>query len=232
MAEIVQIGDIIDLYTGKGIPYRTKIEDFTREGNIVVSTPLYRGIPIIVLREQKLELFFYRDNGRFAMDVKVADLVVSGSIRMLILEPTSEVRKQQRRDSFRLKKFIDVTIRDLAGGEFPRRHTEEDDIYETAATTEDISETGAGLRVHKKYDQGDRIYLRIYINWGEQGLPYMDFHCEIMQSVYVRRDSGPAYYRLGVNFLNSTQETRTLMAKYILIEQQKTIKQQRLVEGE
>ncbi|MDR1117323.1 MAG: flagellar brake protein [Oscillospiraceae bacterium] len=225
----LNIGENIDLYTGKGSPYRTKIEDYDEAGNIMVSTPLYRGIPVILLRDQKLELYFYRESGRYMIEVSVKGLSMSGNVRMISLEILSKPQKQQRRESFRLKKSLDVTLREYVEGPFQFRPQPGDEKVEFNGTTEDISETGAGIRINRRFDEGIRVFVKLFLNFPSEDSTPLVFLSEVMQCTKVETVTS-SYFKVGVRFIDHSPETRTMLRKYVMLEQQKIIKQQRLVE--
>ena len=226
---LLRIGETIDLYTGRGMPYRTKIEDFTEDGLVVASTPFYRGIPVVLLRDQELELYFYRENGRYAVDVVLRYFFMSGNIRMLVFEVVSEERKEQLRDSYRLRKFIDIRVRDYDEGPLPNISVSTSEKG-MPATTEDISETGAGIRLRKRYAKGDRLYVTMYLDWPTPNSPPIDFLCEIMHVEQVTGQDNVSYYRLGLRFVDNSEDSRAMLAKYIIREQQRAIVRRRLVE--
>ena len=231
--KLLGIGDNVDLYTGKGVPYRTKLEDTTEEGHLVVSTPLYRGIPIVLLRGQRIQMYFYRETGRFCVEVKVHGFDVSGLVKMIHLEVVSEVSKQQRRGAFRLRKKVDVEIRHINDGPFPEQSgvPDSDKVVHIRGTTDDISETGAGIRMRTMFEEGERFYLKFWLDTEQFRVQPFMLLCEVMQHERMVTVDGTVF-RVGVQFMNNTAETRTVLAKYIIDEQLRVIKKQRLMEDQ
>ena len=222
---MIQIGSKVDLFLGRGPFYRTQLEDMTEDGRLVISTPLHRGVPIILRKNQEIELYFYRDNGRYCIDVSVYDFSISNNVRLIILDILSEPRKQQRRESYRLPILRDVLILRDAYGPFTAYYEKDiDKSLLIKASTENLSETGMAMRTRTEFSNGDKFWARIFIQWpSENSLP-ITVRCRIVQVQY---DHIKAIYRYGVHFIACTEDDRANIAKFVLAEQQRNIRDRR-----
>jgi len=101
----IVVGDKSDLHfeNGKDSPYyKTQVAELAGDGRFAVFLPSHKGLPIKLRAGQELTMCIYRDNGRFAMNVRVASLRKSKNVQLVELEPLSALTKEQRREFYRL----------------------------------------------------------------------------------------------------------------------------------
>lgn len=225
--EVLNIGDKVDLYMGRGPYYRTTIDDIEGNRDYVVTVPSYRGIPIIVRNGQRLQMFFYRQNGRYAIDAKVTSFEVDGQVRLMKLRALGEPEKQQRRESFRFHTSLKVIIRPFVMGPFPMKPDPEEADEMEEASTFNISATGIALKTKRSYEHDEKFYLQIYLN--PDGPP-LEILCAVRQASRVESVEGP--YFIGAMFMDIAADVTTIIAKFVLDEERKQVKQSRLVEEE
>lgn len=247
-----KIGERADVSLGKGQAYRTKLEDITEEGYLVISQPIYRGIPVIMHVDQELEIFLYRKNGRFSVKAKVVGIEVSEALRLILLEALHEPARLQRREAFRLPVRLKAVVQPEGGDEDEFEDADDDfDAPEAEVrgfddgpfaseadggkpsdtertVTFDLSETGVALRTVHERTVGEKLRIRVWLNWPKENSPPIEYIGEIVQ---VNKDARDAeYYRIGVKFLDYTKAQRSMMSKFILQQQQEKIRRQRFVE--
>ena len=228
--KMLKIGDKVDLFLGEGPTYRTMLEDITEEGLLVVSAPIYRGIPIVLHKKQTMELYFYRQTGRYCIDAEAVGHDLSGQVKLIMLMVLSAPRKQQRRESFRCDTTLQAIVRHSTVGPFLENVFMDDEEEQELVSTENISETGVSLLTKAQYKVGEKLYVRIALNpQNEDGVP-MDIFCVVRRVSVV--DSVRGTYSIGMQFLDASEEMRGTIAKYVLIEQQRQIKAKRLAEEE
>ena len=217
------IGEKVDLYLGHGPTYRTQLEDIDGLGLLLISQPLYRGIPIVLRLGQQVEMYYFRPNGRFCIDVEMEGVVTTDQVRLIALRRISEPRKQQRRESFRLMTLLEAVLRPVSAGPFPARRTNEDDLVERTVTTENISETGVSVwSVKIAYDMGEKLYIRLYLPWPDEEAEPLELRCEVRRCEL--EDPVTLTYGVGLMFMDCPEETRQLIARYVLVKQQEQLR--------
>lgn len=218
----IRVGDRVDVSLGKPTTYRTIIEDLLDGDRAVISTPLHRGIPIILHRDEEISIYFYREVARFRVDAKVLDFVIEDNVSLVIVKFTSEPVKQQRRSSFRCKAGFEVVYRYSVDGPFPTRPRREDKECEVSAFSEDISETGISLRVPSSFTLDETIYLKIFLKYPQEDSPPFFITGKVRQVKAVGETK--RYYIVGVEFVDISEEYRRIIARYVLVRQQQLLK--------
>lgn len=227
--EVIKVGDKVDLYLGKGPYYRTTIDAVEGGRDYVVTIPSYRSIPIIVRQGQRIQMFFYRNNGRYAMNVRVMDFEMDGQVRLMRLRSLGEPEKQQRRESFRFHTSRKVIVRPFVMGPFPMRPDPEEADEMEEATTFNISATGIAIKTNRRYEHEERFYLQIYLN--PEGPP-LETLCRVRQIGRVDPVTSNGPYYIGAMFINVSEELTGIIARFVLEEERKQVKQARLVDDE
>lgn len=216
----IKIGEKVAISFGQSSTYPTLLEDITAEGHLVISAPLRRNIPIILKKEQEIQLHYFRDNGRFTIDTQVQGFKISGNLRLIILEQQSEPRKQQRRASFRLGASLEAGIKPYVGG-YSIIADDDNQPWENTKTN-NISETGVSLNTHTHYSLEDKLLIRLL-------LPKADSEAELLEVVGAVRqinlaDYNSEQYTVGLEFLDCPEDVRRAIAKFVLLRQQELLK--------
>ena len=217
----LKIGERVDISLDSPVTYRTLVEDLHEDGTIIISAPLIRNIPLIAHREQVVRLHFYRDNGRFIQQTKVNGFMVEGNVRLIILEPLDEPLKQQRREAYRLKTRRNVMFKHYKNGPFEPQNKEYTNYDEVPSVTEDISETGICLRCEEVFEEGDKIYLKVFLDWPNKGEKPLIMAGQIRQ---FKKVENKKYAYAGIEFFDMPDELRRQIARYVLAQQQKMLR--------
>ncbi|MCL1975854.1 MAG: flagellar brake protein [Firmicutes bacterium] len=220
----LKIGEKIGISLDGDTLYPTLLEDITEDKRLIVSVPLYRGIPIILKLEQHVKFFFFRDNGRFCLDVQVEEIILHGPLRLISLLPLSEPHKQQRRNAFRLSIGLSALIRPYSGNTLiPDFYFEDEDITPwEEVLTNNLSETGVSLNSIVPHNIGDFLHLKITLDHARDHLEQIELFGIIRQFQSIEYLG--ALYRLGVEFLPYSEKLRSIVAKYLLKKQQQIIR--------
>lgn len=226
----LQIGEKVDLYLGSGPYYRTVVDDLPENRIVLLPIPTFKGIPISLKMDQKLQLFFYRDTGRYSVTVSVIGLDTVSQVKMVAFRMLSNPEQQQRRASFRVETMVKAIVRPEALGPFPKKPDplEEKEMEEAPAFN--ISATGIAVRVKKEYHVGDQVYMKIFLAWPSSSTDPINVLCQIRQVSDFRPGSG--MYQLGVMFLDADSALYEHIAKYVMIEDRRRLRQKKLVEEE
>jgi c-di-GMP-binding flagellar brake protein YcgR len=242
-------GDRVDLHYDDSPEYRSLVEEVSDGGRLVVVSPTYRGVPVIFHIGQKLELSYYRDNGKFSVAVRVDGFYTSNNVRYVVLEGASGVTKVQRRAYYRLPIVLRTEVRRLPVAlptelhRLPDVLPKLDDIvsYEEAvealdeytvsaetSTTRDISISGISVKTRTEYCVGDKLVIKVELGWPNvMGQP-------ISAVVEVRRveyDVSTGMYYTGLEFVGAFAK-RDLITKFIYEKQKKRIKQEKLIKDD
>jgi len=204
--------------------YPTMLEDITEDKHLIVSVPLYRGIPIILKVGQQVQLFFFRENGRFCIDVQVEEIIMHGPLRLISLLPLSEPSRQQRRNAFRLRIGLSALIRSFNGNTIPTDPfalNEELTPWEEVLTN-NLSEAGVSLNSVVSRKIGDCLHIKITLDHAPD-------HLEQIELLGIIRHFQPIDYsgkqfRLGVKFLPYSENLRRIVARFVLNKQQQIIR--------
>ena len=219
-----KIGDRVDIFIGRGDLLKTQIEDMLPGGELVISPPQHRGIPISLHANQDLEVYFYNTNGRYVLDARVGKITREGDLTLFTLVPRGELRRQQRRGSFRLDTIRDVRFRPLAEGPINPDSAAEVKNAELART-ENISENGLSLLTSTRHEQGERLHMLLYLEFPAENSAPLEVVGELVQVNY---DMNKERYTLGVRFVNN-DEVFDKIRRFVVSEQQKTIRQRKWV---
>ena len=204
--------------------YPTLLEDMTEDDHLIISVPLYRGIPVIMKVEQHVQFFFFRENGRFCIDVQVEEIILRGPLRLISLLPLTEPHRQQRRDSFRLRIGLSALIRPFSGKISPpdQLFAEADLNPWEEVLTNNLSETGVSINSIVDHRTGDCLHLKITLDHAPDHLEQIQL-LGIVRQVQVIEYLG-RQYRLGVEFLPYSDNLRRLIAKFVIKKQQQVIR--------
>lgn len=221
IGEKVQIG-----LEGHPQPYPTLLEDILDDGRFIVSSPMYRGIPLPVHEGQEVQFYFYREDGRYCIFSKIDEIFMHNELRLLRLMPLSEPIKQQRRESFRLPISLGARICsfDEEAVQAAKRKEQEDANWETTIT-HNISETGVSIKSRQEYKVGDMVTIWMKIEDGAIN-EQMNLMGIVRQAEKLDSTKEHAY-RLGIEFMPYEEAKRRSIAQFILKKQRLILKMKR-----
>jgi c-di-GMP-binding flagellar brake protein YcgR len=93
-------------------------------------------------------------------------------------------------------------------------------------SSRDISVTGIALVSENDYKVGENYLLKLYLNWPQEGSPPFYACAKIMRTL-PWRDSGKSI--IGLCYFGMTKDMNEFIAKYVLEEQRRQLKQRRLI---
>jgi len=234
--ESIVIGETVDLVAQKGRVYRTKIEDRLKSGPFLVGVPSRGGAHMPVFQDDIIYLVFYRETGRYITQMKVLAIEKRGEIRYMWLLQQTTPQKDQRREAYRVPVRFDVIIFEymedieqslMQEGEEAKAVTLE------AANSKDISNTGIALMTKTEYELDSNYILRLLFETTFSGVnrigspdkePPLHVAARVMRCL-PWRDS--KMFNVGMQFFGMTKNESEYVARYVLTEQQKQIKNRR-----
>ncbi|MDR3278762.1 MAG: flagellar brake protein [Oscillospiraceae bacterium] len=248
----IVVGDKADLYFEniKNSPYyKTQVQEITEDGHFAVFVPAHKGVPIVLRDGQELAMCVYRDNGRFTVDVRVARFLRSEKIQLVELEPRSALKKEQRREYYRLPvslraealslpisvytevRSLPETLPKLSRAisyEDAVKALEKVGVAEDGVSARDISISGLSIRTKTAHELGDQMVVKVHLGWPNEKSPPISAVVEVRRVEY---DSANGVFAIGVEFVGAFA-MRDLITKYIFEQQKRRIKQQKLVEDD
>jgi c-di-GMP-binding flagellar brake protein YcgR len=247
MAKVdIVIGEKADIRYGKSPYYRTVVESVDDDGSLVVELPTYKGTPAPFRVNQELEMMLYRENGKYSVDVRVLRLREIDNIKLVDIEIISEFRKEQRRGYYRLPVVLRAEVSKLPVSlptelhRLPEAIPQMDDVmtYEEAvdtlddyttqreaSTTKDISISGLSVRAKSEYQIGESLIVKVHLDSAGKGEQSINAMVQVRRVLY---DDVSGTYLLGLEFVGAFAK-RDEITRFIFEQQQKRIRQQKLV---
>jgi len=219
----IVVGDNVDLVGEKGRIYRSKVEDVVEGVLFFIGTPKSssRQMPLSV--NDEVDVFFYRESGRYIAQMRVAGFEKKGELRSVMLLLSSKPQKNQRRKAYRLPARLDVQICQYVEG-MENSLPEKGNVYETpvleSVNSKDISLTGVGLLTERDYEQGEKYLLKLFLNKTrakEEVLPVCAFAARSVPW------HGSGMKIVGMQFFGLTRTMSENISRYVISEQQKLI---------
>ena len=227
--DVIVIGDKVELVKDEDHIYKTMIEDMTGNGFFLAGIPRSGGMPVRLQEGDALLLLFSRDSGKYSISVSISGFEKRGDIRYVWFQQTSKPQIYQRRGAYRLPVNMKVLVYEYEE-EFEKKLLTQGDIIENEALevveSKDISTSGIALVVKRKYELSDKLLLKPSMSEMQLPQPPLIVRAEVVRLV-------PERYRgrncVGTQFFGQTESMTEYISKYVLTEQQKQIRQLRLL---
>ena len=203
--------------------YVTKVLDISEDDDMVQALMPIEKTKLILLPEgARYEASFFCKKGIYGCIVKVIKRYKSNNLFLVDLEPLSELKKQQRREFYRLDCVIGMNTRQLTDKEVKEYRDRRD--ASLLASPEDksviVDISGGGLRFvsAEHYEVGKCIYCRFVISSNETERT-MGVIMKLLATKPVVNNPKNTEYR--GNFYELNNVDRELIIKYIFEEQRK-----------
>jgi len=228
--ELLEIGDKVDLLGHQNRVYRTMIEDMVESRAFLVGIPRFSGIPMPLHLDDSLVMFFYRDWGRYVIEVQVIRFDHIGDVRYVWLCQKTEPVRNQRREAFRVSTIFDVTVcKYVADMEKEPLLFGIETVALESASSRDVSMTGVSMVTRTDYEIGQKFLLKMYMDWPKRGSP--PFHtCATVARTLPWRESDKNI--VGMSYIGHTRDMNEYVAKYVFEEQRRQLRQKRLNKSE
>lgn len=229
--DVIVIGDKIELAGEDDRIYKTMVEDMTGNGFFLIGVPSYGGIPLRMQTGDNYSVFFSRESGKYRTYMTVAGFEKRGHVRYAWLMQRSSPGIYQRREAFRLPVTMKVLIFEYdedAGNDPQNQEGAIGTVELETGSSKDISITGISLVVRRKFELRERVLLKpIFSGQPEPPAPFI-VGAEVVRSI-------PESYRgrhcLGTQFFGQTKSMHEYLAKYVLTQQQKQIRQRKFLDS-
>ena len=202
--------------------YETKIVDIISEDSIEVQMPIEQTKLILLPVDAEFNMIVYTNAGLYQCFVRVVDRYKSNNIYVLVLELTSNLRKYQRREYYRLNTVLDMKSKAI--DENPDKNSLEQvhfidtDLTFDNGTMVDIRGGGARFISKVRYTEGSliRFVFSLFVNG--QVTEYKLLGKVLKSSPMENREDS---FENRIQFVNMVNDDRESIIKYIFEEERK-----------
>lgn len=203
--------------------YRTRVYDIVSEDEIKVTMPIEKGKLVLLPVDGEYDLCFYTANGLYQCYSRVSDRYKSNNVYILCLELTTNLRKFQRREYYRLNCILNMKCRQLEDKEYEDMMTRPVQFYNTDLTLQDgiivdISGGGARFISREKYEKDTKILFRFSLTTGATPTSYSIMGRILLSDVIEGREGE---FENRVQFINMNVDEREGIIRYIFEEERK-----------
>ena len=202
--------------------YESRVYDVLSDEEFEIHMPMEKTKLILLPVDGVFDFYFYTSNGLYQCLARVKDRYKSGGTYILLCEPTTNLRKYQRREYYRFACVLKMSSRKLQEDELEAAQRNEQ-YYQDGLPMEhsvivDISGGGVRFVSKKKYEPGTLIYLTYKLNIGGKDKEY-EITGKILDSYEVPGKTDQFEHR--VKYLNMENEVREEIIRYIFEEERK-----------
>jgi c-di-GMP-binding flagellar brake protein YcgR len=202
--DVLKIGELMEIESD-GLRARTKLEELSMEGDLIVMQPTVRGIPLRSRPDEPAKFSFCRQDGVYMFDALMLSSFMRGNVRLCRCKPVSEVMKIQRREYYRLPIALDVIM---------EKREEKDGVSKRCrAKTVDLSENAVQLTCFTGYEQGAGFNLEIRLSEKE----IIGVEGKVLRCVPPLDKKDP--YSIVLVFEELSPRVRVRLRRYILKQQ-------------
>lgn len=154
----------------------TKIYDIPDAEHVDVLMPMEKTKLLLLEVDTEFQAFFYARKGIYTCSARVSERYREEQFVVAVLELTSELKKQQRREYYRYSCVIGMNTRQLTDEEAVQYETTKNsDLFETPedkSVIVDISGGGIRFVTPKDYEKGKLVYCRFLLRDGDRQKTY------------------------------------------------------------
>ena len=233
LSKYVKLGDKLELETinnsksgdlNEKKNYKSQVYDIVSEDQIKIAMPMEQGKVILLPVDGEYNLCFYTQSGLYQCLARVIDRYKSDNIFVLVMELTTDIRKYQRREYYRLNCVLDMKARNVTpsdkgpGGSVEQVQFLDTDITFSNGTMVDISGGGARFISKDRYPKGSNIQFAftLFVN-GK--LTEYKLLGRVLYSEELASRAGSFEHR--IQFINIMNDERESIIKFIFEEERK-----------
>lgn len=214
--------------SGKRV-YLSKVNDILSEDRLEILMPIEKTKLILLPVDAEYDMAIYSKNGLYQCFVRVIDRYKSDNMYLLVVELTSNLRRNQRREYYRFSCALEMCSRSLENEEV--ESIENDQMYSLVpglplkrSVIVDIS--GGGLRFisEHKYEEGSLIYCSYHLLVNGTRKLY-ELVSKVLEVKPVENRKGVFEHR--VQYVNISEGIREQIIRYIFQEERKNMKKDR-----
>ena len=229
ISKYVNVGDRIDIESIKNSSaaverktYRSQVFDIESEDRIKVAMPMEQGRVILLPVDEEFNLCFYTPSGLYQCLGRVADRYKTNNIFVLVMDLTTDIRKYQRREYYRLNCIIDmkstmIDQKDVSSLSERVQFIDTDLTFDNG-TMVDISGGGARFISKVRYPKDSNILFTFSLFVNDTNTTYKLLG-KILVSNEIEGRQGEYEHR--IMFVNIMNDDREGIIKYIFEEERK-----------
>lgn len=234
-SKFVAVGDKIELqavahggedaqYNSTSKIYHSSVLEIQSEDVIEIAMPMEKGKLVLVPVDGEFELVFYSASGLFQCLARVIDRYKSNNMYLLLMELTSNLRKYQRREFYRLRCALEMRARHLQQKEMETLENKIPfallkDLPMKESIIVDISGGGIRFLSSQRYEPGSLIYCSYHLMNGGMHKKY-DVVSKVISSIEL--DNRPGAFEHRAQFYDMDPMVREEIIKYIFEEERKS----------
>ncbi|MBR4169987.1 MAG: flagellar brake protein [Lachnospiraceae bacterium] len=240
LSKYVSIGDKLDLETIEGTNdlvsnqqegrkyYRSQVYDIVSEDQIKIAMPMEQGKIILLPVDGEYNVCFYTQTGLYQCLGRIIDRYKSDNVFVLVMELTTDLRKYQRREYYRLNCVLEMKSREVTEDDVNilNEHVRflDTDITFNNGVMVDISGGGARFISKVRYPQGANIQFvfSLYVS-GALNEYKLIGKVLLSERIENREDE----YEHRIQFVNILNDDRESIIRYIFEEERKNRHRQR-----
>lgn len=202
--------------------YKTVVYDVVSDDEIKITMPMEKGKLILLPVEGEYDLTFYSMGNLYQCYAKVIERYKANSVFVLSMQLTSNLRKFQRREYYRLNCILDMKCMsiDSSDQENPYEKVEfmETDFMMQDGIIVDISGGGARFISTVQFEKETYILFKFNLKISKENIPYQ-IKGKIINSEEIEQRLGEFENR--VQFANLNNDDREGIIKFIFEEERK-----------
>lgn len=239
ISKYVEPGDKLELVLAEHKPgeneelskrvYTSRINELLSEDRLEILMPMEKTKLILLPVDAEYDMAIYSKNGLYQCFVRVVDRYKSDNMYLLVVELTSNLRRNQRREYYRFSCALEMCSRTLEEEELEMLDKNQlpnlvPGLPLKRSVIVDIS--GGGLRFisEQKYEEGSLIYCSYHLLVNGTRKLY-----ELVSRVLDVRpvENRKGVYEHRVQYVNISEGTREQIIRYIFQEERKNMKKDR-----
>ncbi len=197
-----------------GEPYVSQILEYQEDGNIVISTPIYEARLIFIPENTLLRLSFtHKKVGLLGFTATAIKHDNKDNLSVLVVKPTSELFKLQRRANYRLDYTTNVLIK------INQHHNLSKPAQVIKAHTKNISGSGLCVISDIELPKGTDVTVELHLSKAQR----ITAKCHVVRSESIVIRKVKSYY-LGMHYYDITKQDQERLIRFIFEQQRLLLK--------
>ena len=231
LSKFVHPGDRVDIVPlqqagaseGTKRQYTTRVYDVISDDEVQVNMPIEAGRIVVLSVGAEFDMCFYTNQGGlYQCYARVENRYKSNNVIIADMELTSNLRRFQRREYYRLNCTLDMKCTRITEDQtqqyFDNIEFIDTDMVMSSGTIVDLSGGGIRFISSENHEKGDNLYFSFKLNIGPEGTVFKTIGRIINCSPIEKK---PGQYECRVQFMGIKPDERENIIKYIFEEERK-----------
>lgn len=204
--------------------YHSAVSEILSEDRLEITMPIEKAKLRLLEIDSEYDVYFFTENGLYQCFARVIDRYKTNNIYMVLIELTSNLRKQQRREYYRFGcalEMSDISLSEEEGEEVLKTGRVVNGRKMNKSVIVDIS--GGGLRFvsENKYELDSLVYCTYHLMIRRKIKEY-----NLVGKILTVRelDNKPGFYEYRLKYTNIDKDEREEIIRYIFQEERKSRK--------